>query len=1194
MHNLKHGMGTAILVTAVCVASAKAESERVLAEWKFNAEVRWNGWSPNGLIRDAVFDADGVTFNATGSDPIITGPSFELPVATNHQWVIIDLDCPQGGLGELYYTNKSEGRYGGFEPGMRSVIRIVPGTRQSVPVYPFWASLGKIIQLRFDPPAGTGLKLRAIRIVEMAGPAPAPSWAFGGQEDSWRSLYAAEVERTPRSLKVRAAQPQAVIITPVEPFDAARRSVLELDATCPTETGVTLYWANAEQQGLYGEPVRFDKSEPKVTIDLRERPEWKGTITHLAIGFGTKGGEVLTLKSLSISENDPQRPLLRVKYFNFERGVVRPSQSAAVRLIVEHAGGPALPAGVAHATCEGDGITVATPELPVPAIGPGGRAELRVNVQLERAGATAMSVVMPNGQTLAGMLRVCEPVHDREFLTRPDGYDVPPPRPVKTDYQIGVYYFPGWSADQMSRWKHQANFPERDSLLGWYDEGRPEVADWHIKWAVENGISFFVYDWYWRDGKEVLGAGLNEGFLAARYNELMKFAVMWANHPPFHQHTHEQLLTVADYWIERYFRRSNYLLVDGKPYVSFFSAGRLIADMGSEDKVRAAFDAMREKARRAGLAGIHFAACTAGDPGALESLKRAGFDSVTAYNYVRIDTVLAQSPYRHYVLAHENIWKTMSGSGVLPYTPLLTVNWDARPWHGPRTEQKFDRQSVHFAEGLARLKAHLDATGGKMAILEAWNEWGEGSYLEPNVQFGFDDVEAVRRTFADSSPAWPDNVCPYDLGLEGKYDLRNRVSAVGRHPDVITGLDVYAYGDRIWIRPGTYWHGQRERTSQGGELIVPPVQIVEIKDLPLTLVADPVTQWRGGNRLIIHPNDRRNVLPDSFVPGSLMITDPRRPQVRFEAGRDYVLDDKWGAFSLTADSRLKPGDSVLVTYRMSTRRVDAIVLDAEGKPRLIEGPASADCPDLPVIPSGTFHLANVYHPFNAGGLKPEVIYVIGVPPKAAPPERSEALQPVLAKLRDGSPVTIVCWGDSVTACGESSTPATCYVGLLESMLKERYPSAKLRVVNAGIGGTSTPGRFPNFQKEVLDFQPDVVTLEFVNDMGIPLDAMEKMYGDILQRTREAGAVLVLITPHFVRPDWMGQRSFRVTADPRPNVAFLRRFAAEHKLPLADAARRWEELDPLGIPYEILLRNGINHPEDRGHRFFAEELVKLFE
>ena len=50
------------------------------------------------------------------------------------------------------------------------------------------------------------------------------------------------------------------------------------------------------------------------------------------------------------------------------------------------------------------------------------------------------------------------------------------------------------------------------------------------------------------------------------------------------------------------------------------------------------------------------------------------------------------------------------------------------------------------------------------------------------------------------------------------------------------------------------------------------------------------------------------------------------------------------------------------------------------------------------------------------------------------------------------------------------------------------------------------GRLPNFQKEVLDYKPDVVTLEFVNDMGIPVERLRQLYAEILRQTRAAGAV----------------------------------------------------------------------------------------
>ena len=57
---------------------------------------------------------------------------------------------------------------------------------------------------------------------------------------------------------------------------------------------------------------------------------------------------------------------------------------------------------------------------------------------------------------------------------------------------------------------------------------------------------------------------------------------------------------------------------------------------------------------------------------------------------------------------------------------------------------------------------------------------------------------------------------------------------------------------------------------------------------------------------------------------------------------------------------------------------------------------------------------------------------------------------------------------------------------------------------------------------------------------------------------------------------------------------LRKFAASHGLALADASARWEHLWKEGIPYVTLLRNGINHPDDRGHALFADELMRCFE
>ena len=62
-------------------------------------------------------------------------------------------------------------------------------------------------------------------------------------------------------------------------------------------------------------------------------------------------------------------------------------------------------------------------------------------------------------------------------------------------------------------------------------------------------------------------------------------------------------------------------------------------------------------------------------------------------------------------------------------------------------------------------------TGIKRFIFGPLNEWGEGSYIEPNLEYGFGMYEAIRETFREKpAEGWPMNFAPSDVGL-GPYDL---------------------------------------------------------------------------------------------------------------------------------------------------------------------------------------------------------------------------------------------------------------------------------------------------------------------------------------------------------------------------------------------------------------------------------------
>lgn len=345
---------------------------------------------------------------------------------------------------------------------------------------------------------------------------------------------------------------------------------------------------------------------------------------------------------------------------------------------------------------------------------------------------------------------------------------IPPPGPVSTgEYQVGVYYFPGWPTRE--KWQVLDAFPERMPLLGYYAEGDPTVMDWQIKWAVEHGISFFAFDWYWDRGRRQLEHALDEGYLRARFRPYLRFCLLWANHNPRGSSSEADLFAVLDYWIAHYFRRPEYLLLDGKPVVIIFSVKRLRDDMGS-DAVAAAIRGMRARVAAAGFPGLFLMGVVDDKPGNVAALSAEGYDAGTGYNYPRAgmpDESAKRAPYGGAVEGYERIWAGVARAG-LPYVPVTEPGWDARPWRGDRAMVRTGRTPGKFRDMLARARRFVDAHplagGKKLVLVEAWNEYGEGAVVEPHREWGFAYLDAIREVFAREGRPHRD-VSPRDLGL---------------------------------------------------------------------------------------------------------------------------------------------------------------------------------------------------------------------------------------------------------------------------------------------------------------------------------------------------------------------------------------------------------------------------------------------
>ena len=348
--------------------------------------------------------------------------------------------------------------------------------------------------------------------------------------------------------------------------------------------------------------------------------------------------------------------------------------------------------------------------------------------------------------------------------------------------------------------------------------------------------------------------------------------------------------------------------------------------------------------------------------------------------------------------------------------------------------------------------------------------------------------------------------------------------------------------------------------------------------------------------------------PYLLDPESLVLrTGPESDATQLRRGEDYEADLVWGTIGRSPHSAIKEGQPVFASYRYAQLRIDAVVLTRKGKIVLRQGEPRSAAPLPPMVEKGERRLANIWVPGRVSRLGPENLFPVletAYPEQLKPmPTLAEQLLPrTMKKLRTGEPLRILAWGDSVTVgTFVPDWERNRWQEQFVARLKARFPRANIELVTEAWGGRNTasylaepPGSPHNYREKVLAAKPDLIVSEFVNDAGLNPAQVNERYGKLLADFQGIGAEWIILTPHYVRPDWMGlTREREVDDDPRPYVTGLREFAARNRIALADASRRYGRLWRQGIPYSSLLLNSINHPDARGMKLFADALMELF-
>lgn len=302
--------------------------------------------------------------------------------------------------------------------------------------------------------------------------------------------------------------------------------------------------------------------------------------------------------------------------------------------------------------------------------------------------------------------------------------------------------------------------PHLPADLGFYDLRVPELRHQQVSLAREYGVHGFCYYYYWFSGRRILERPLND-FVADKALQF-PFCICWANENwtrrwdgQEHELLLEQKYSEAD---DLVFIREllpllqdpRYIRVSGSPLILIYRVDKL-------PNAQRTTQVWRREAARHGISTLHICAV---EFFPIQSPADYGCDSVVEFpphtfqteNYA--SDIQQECPnfigvvrdYREVVQA-----SIRRSAPAYRYFRGVCPSWD----NSARTGQ---RATIYRHSSPAEYELWLHAAAeytcqqqppeDRFLFINAWNEWAEGTHLEPDQRYGKQFLEATRRVVA--------------------------------------------------------------------------------------------------------------------------------------------------------------------------------------------------------------------------------------------------------------------------------------------------------------------------------------------------------------------------------------------------------------------------------------------------------------
>lgn len=335
---------------------------------------------------------------------------------------------------------------------------------------------------------------------------------------------------------------------------------------------------------------------------------------------------------------------------------------------------------------------------------------------------------------------------------------VPVPKPIAKDddYIVGINVCSLWvNSDFHKSWASVSAYDDKKPILGYYDEGIPETADWEIKFMLEHGVDFQMFCWYpnYTNGpiNPTHTYQLHDAFMNAKYSDMTNYCLIWEASGANPSKVSDFKSYHLPYIVENYFKDDRYMKIENQPVFVIFSVETLIKELGGKENFNACMDALEQEAIKLGFDGLLL--FTNGYTP--QNMADTRVDAAFPYSW----SISGYMPEINKLKMEENARKSD-----IYNIPTISVGFNRIGWY-------VDRYPLMTKEGFSDVaewikneylpKYATESWQKNLVMLSTWNEYGEGTYIMPaehNVGFGY--LDALKTALYGESESTCNDVVP--------------------------------------------------------------------------------------------------------------------------------------------------------------------------------------------------------------------------------------------------------------------------------------------------------------------------------------------------------------------------------------------------------------------------------------------------